>query len=433
MFEKRVRSICDLLNRSLLLCGAITTGIAGSWDSSFETSYQNNVLLGIGEGARAVTVIGGEVYVGTFSSSYSGGSGHLFRYTESTGVWEELATFEGSIDGGYETGVLDLSAGTEPNGAKSLFVGGNFTMVTYGTNISQARCIVNLDISSPTSRNINKMGTSTVYGTDGPVYALKAQPWYDYSGGSLHSGIRCVVGGIFTNAGSVTSKSIALWQQGTAVFSGWSGLSGGLVNDGVSGPPKVYGVEASTFNGYYGETLWADIWLTGAFTKNVGTNTAVHAARLVGSYGAQTWNYLGQIFQRTNYSGGVEVYPSFFGQSIGRVGNTVYYGGYGSAHLTSGNTIISCGTHGLVSSLGNNISAHCNIIYVVAMAAKGSDLYAAGTLWYDNFGNAVRYGRLSAGVWTALSGAPASFATDAAASSTKVYFVTPVSGHRYTP
>src|SRR5882672_1585553 len=68
----------------------------------------------------------------------------------------------------------------------------------------------------------------------------------DFYFGSLYRGIRCGVGGKFTAAGPVSSKSIALWQQGVVVNPQSSSFSGGLTDDGVSNLPKVYGIQATT-------------------------------------------------------------------------------------------------------------------------------------------------------------------------------------------
>src|SRR5439155_2008631 len=143
---------------------------AAGWDSTFHDSFVNNVEngFGTGEGASCVATLGADVYVAT--ASPAPGSGRLFRYAESTGTWEEVATFDVAFDPNVNTGVFAISGAQQSDNTKYLFVGGNFTSVTYGTNSSAANNVVALNV---TSSGIIQLGS----GTDGSVYALKALAW----------------------------------------------------------------------------------------------------------------------------------------------------------------------------------------------------------------------------------------------------------------
>jgi len=329
--------------------------------------------MGTYESAHCVTSIGTDVYLGTvWTESGGSGAGRLLHYNQSAGTWEELGSFTG---GSYTSsqGVYALSAAEQSGGTRYLFVGGNFTNVTYGTNSSAGSNVVALNITG-TSRSISKLGTSTVYGTSDFVFSLKALPWLEPYGQYLSPGMRCLVGGKFTTAGSVASKGIALWSQGLS--SGWSGFSGGFNGDGYGDVPKVYGIEAMTGSGSSGDTAFNGIWLTGAFQRISGGITNMHAVKLSGSTGS-TWVNLGKLYGRLNSDGtDVEPYGSFYGTSIALISSTVYFGGMCTYHRNSSGTILGDGLSDLsfvsLPTSSSLITAYTSIVQINAMAKKGA-------------------------------------------------------------
>jgi hypothetical protein len=257
-------------------------------------------------------------------------------------------------------------------------------------------------------------------------------PWQELYSGSLYPGSRCLVGGVFTNAGSVSSKSIAEWKT-SSVATGWSGFSGGFTDDCFGYGPKVHGLEATTSSGQSGETIWSEIWVTGTFTRSVGLNTATHIARIASG---STWNYIGKGFQAWNGSGTDAIcYGSYYGMAVCRVGSTVYFGGVGPIHKNASGTILDCAPQTvsmLTLTTGSNaISQPCGteLRSIYTFAAKGSDLYASGNLW-----GTYRFGKLTSGSWSSLaSGGPNGPAVSATATSSYVYFATDGSLYRYSP
>jgi len=437
------KDIACMLAQCAIVSVSTLTAIGAGWDNAFHTSFMDSIGNYFEyESVACVTTLGTEVYIGSQDPVYH--SGRVWRYKESDGTWQELASVSGS-------GVYALSAVQDYAGLKYLFVGGSFDNVYYGAQSSPAHNVVALSLTSGT---ISKLGSDTVYGTDGPVYALKALPWWDFDGlESLYPGVRVLVGGMFTTAGSVNSKSIAMWQQGTFVASQWIGFSGGLGDDGAGSLPKVYGVEAQTKLGHDGETRFNGIWMTGALRRNIRPNIAIHIAKLAASDGS-AWTYLGQAFQQVSldeasctYS--VSIYPSFFGKAICQAGTTVYFGGFSRGHIRSDGNVLVCtysdpgstcgfylGNSGLISvgTWSTSVAVDCALGQVNALASKGTDVYASGLLWQTDLGQTVWFARRSTGSWAALP-PPADHngsVTSAASTTNYVYFAGPYCW-RYDP
>lgn len=433
---KRIKRV---LGCSALLCAIISLGtgrsIGSGWDTAFHSSFMNNVgNYFYNEGVYCITTLGSEVYIGTQSLN---GGGAVWRYKESDGSWAELANVNG--------GVRSLSAAEDDNGTKWLCVGGEFTEITYGMQYSDANNVALLNL---TSGWISKMQGwwQVEYGTDGPVYAVKTLPWY---GGFSGAGVKVLVGGMFANAGPVSSKSIALWSQ--LGFGGWTGFAGGLDDDGIDGMPKVHGIEAVTTESGFGETAFSGIWITGALRKESGTNKTIHIAKLTGS--TNSWTYLGRGFQTITLDTQTctytpSTYSSFYGRAICQAGTNVYFGGFSRGHQTIDGTVYfvplgeECGCSGCPSGysglvkLGGSstlFEPSCELKQVEALAGKGGDVYASGVLWEDE--DTVYFARYSEGGWTEIpcpSGLEYNYATAAASTAAHVYFVR---GYcwRYTP
>ena len=440
---KTITSYLSISLTALLLLMCRTSG-AADWDDGFSDSFMENVAEGFvgGEIVTCVATLGTDVYVGVQEAS--GGTGRVWRYKESDGSWAEIA-YVGSGTNTLRWGVLALSAVEDDDGTKYLCVGGDFRDITYGAASTNVYNVAILNLTSGTISRLQAFGAST-YGTDGTVYALKALPWV---GGFLGTGIKVLVGGEFANAGSVSSQSIALWSDFS--LDSWSGFSGGFTDDGVSDRGIVYAIEATTTESF-GNTAFDNVWLTGSFRRAFGATNMLNIAKLSGS--GNTWTYLGEGFQGIGIVPGTcdlatFVYLPLFGQSIARVGSTVYIGGAGTAHVKAEGTLFYCpvecqgcptcpGAQTGLMSLGTSsalISPTCEIFSVRALATKGSDLYASGSLWTDENLDPVYFGKLSSGVWTAIpkpSGIIGNFAVAAASTSSHVYFVSDYCW-RYTP
>jgi hypothetical protein len=399
---------------------------APHWDGDFHTSYLNNADLIAAGIMRCVTTYGTEVYLGSSTS------GQIWRYKETDRSWQKI----GEVQNGLHE-VHALSVATQGSD-KYLFVGGDFTAVTNELSAQSANNAYNVVALNLTSGTISKLGTATVNGTDARVNTLKAVQWYDYSSPYLYPGIRCLVGGYFTNAGSVTSKGIALWQQGTAISPQWSGFSGGVTDHGDGNqPPQVYGIEATTTTGYNGRTEWDGIWLTGGFSRAIGGNTCLNIAKLTGQLGGSAnWTYIGRAFQSVtndNQTPCSSFVAGFYqdATSVCRAGTTIYFGGNGRGHQKADGTQLICVTcdgnvgsgYASFASVGTSstsISDSCSVGPIQAMAAKGGDVYAAGT----GVGAGTGFGKFSAGVWTSIDNpGDASSILGAASTSTNVYFV----------
>lgn len=442
---KNINRKCSKVLVQFMIAGMIAMSASGAvWDDDFHTSFMNSVGNDLGnEGVSCITTFGTEVYLGSHAIN---GTGRIWRYKESDGSWLELATVSGGTNDQY-CGVQALSAAQDTiSGDVWLFVGGDFTGVTFGSASSSANNVVALNL---TQGSITQMGA----GTSGPVWTLKAISWWDHE--EDPGGVRVLVGGKFTTAGGsrnmVISKSIALWRQDSSPA--WLGFSGGLLDDGATDLPKVYGVEAKTSLDSHGTTRFDGIWLTGALRRGVGSNTNVHIAKLTGSF--NTWTYIGRAFQQVAvdtetcaYS--ASIYPSFFGTDICLAGTNVYFGGFSRGHQRADGAVLFCSTgeecgcsacpggySGLVTvgTSSTSIAADCCVSEVKALTAKGNDVYASGPLWYDESLGNVYFGKLSDEVWTAIP-QPAYWegaANAAASTSNYVYFATYIHCGRYSP
>lgn len=388
-------------------------------------------MLGEAEKINAITTLGTDVYLGT-------SAGGLWRYKETDSSWVRVA-YTGAGDPIYA-----LSAVQDGNGIKWLFVGGSFGSIIFGAQSSAAHNVVGLNLNSGA---ISKLGNSTVYGTDGPVHALKAVPWLDYNPQyppQLY-GVRCLVGGNFSSvAGISVCKSIAQWSQGLYTYGGWNGFSDGLDRDG-SFISIVRGLEGTTTNAliyspYYGYKLrtdWDGIWMVGALRRNVGSGTSQNIAKVAGS--GSTWVHLGRGYLKAgcNPIFGIAEYPSMFGKTVCVAGTNIYFGGFASGHFRADGYSLYCGSCDPDDPLGymslltvenksTSIAGSC-LRNVEALAAKGNDVYAAGNLWLDSVGDEVMFGKLSGGAWTPIPTPTdhslfSNDATSAATTANYVYF-----------
>ena len=160
------------------------------------------------------------------------------------------------------------------NGTNNLFVGGSFTSVN-GPSISA------YDIASWDGNSWNILGSSTINGVDGTVYAL-----------AMNGTNQLFVGGYFTlaNGYSISANYIASWNG-----SSWSILGTNLTNNGVNGTSSP-AVRALAMNGT------SNLFVGGSFTSVNGNSIS---SSNIASWDGNSWNILGSNSTNNGINGGI--------------------------------------------------------------------------------------------------------------------------------
>jgi hypothetical protein len=187
--------------------------VSGTWDAQFR--WPN----GVNAQVRALAFDGqGHVYVGGSFNTVSNIStpvNYVARYDVQTGVWSALGT-------GSNNGVNELVVSLAIDGQGRVYAGGNFTQAG---GVSANR-IARFD---PATNTWSALGTGSNNGANGSVRALAI----DGSG-------RVYAGGTFTEVGGVSASRIARFDPASNT---WSTLGSGSTN-GVSGQVNALAIDA---------------------------------------------------------------------------------------------------------------------------------------------------------------------------------------------
>jgi trimeric autotransporter adhesin len=226
--------------------------------------------------------------------------------------------------------------------------------------------------------------------TAGGVEAHHIAKWDGDSWSALSSGVNGTVealavsgtalyaGGSFTLAGGVPASRVAKWN-GLA----WSSLGDGI---GQAPPSSIPHVTTMVVSG-------SDLYVGGWFT-NAGGVPANNIAKWNGS----AWSALGR---------GIEPYPNYTPRvwALAASGTNLFAGGYFYLPLVGALSIAKWDGNQW-SALGSGISGRTWIgadqIPVMALAASGTDLYAAG--WFTNADGVLvsNIAKWDGSVWSAL-------------------------------
>jgi hypothetical protein len=364
---------------------------SGTWDN-----LGGGVSFGGSSGqVNALAVSGNDVYVGGFFNQAGGSSGFnsVARYNPNSGTWDNLG---GGVSFGGSGGVVNALAVS----GNDVYVGGFF---------SQAGSVSANNVARYDGSGWRALGSGGGNGVNGPVNALAVSGNDVYVGGIFNqagsvsannvarfnvgtnswralgtgtqngvdrevralavSGNDVYVGGIFSQAGSVSANNVARYD-GT----GWRALGSGGGN-GVNGPVYALAVDGQ-----------GRVYVGGQFTQAGGSSGFNSVARYNPNSG--TWDNLG---------GGVS-----FGGSGGQVnalavsGNDVYVGGFfsqagGSSGFNNVARYDGSGWRALGSGGGNGVNGP---VYALAVDGQGR-VYVGGEFTQaggsSGFNNVARY------------------------------------------
>ncbi len=298
----------------------------------------------------ALAVIGTDLYAGGVFAKEGNVAANL------------IARWDGSVWSPLGLGVTGDIVRALASSGTDLYVGGRFSSVGgipasniakwNGSNWSVLGSGTNYEVQALTA-----IGTDLYAGgyfdTAGGVPVQKVAKWNGSNWSALGSGIPGVVyalasigtdlyaGGEFGTAGGIPANNIAKWNG-----SSWSALGFGVTGDAFA---EVY---ALAVNG-------SDLYVGGRFNK-IGATTVYNVAKWNGS-----WLNLGSGIQ------GPVVALAASGSTVYAGGSFGTAGGGGASSIAVWNGAVWSGLHDASSGKGVNFE-------IYALAAIGTDLYAAG-------------------------------------------------------
>ncbi len=318
--------------------GDFTT--AGGLSAKYVARWNGSAWSPVGSGMNN----NGIVYALAVSGSdlYAGGGFTTAGGTAATGVAKWNGTAWSALGLGIVGPPYTYAYALAVSGS-GLYVGGTFTAVGGTTSVAK--------VAKWDGSNWLALGS----GVNGWVYALAV------------SGTDLYAGGQFTSAGGISAKYVARWN-GSAWFALGSGMD--------------YPVYALAM-------LGTDLYAGGQFTT-AGGNIVNRIARWDGS----AWSALGSGMSH-GYSG-VYVY------ALAVSGTNLYAGGYFTSAGGTEAIDIARWDGTAWSALGAGISDAIDPGYVYALAASGSELYAAGSFKTAGGMPATNIAKWDGTTWSAL-------------------------------
>jgi hypothetical protein len=326
--------------------GAVPANNVARWNgttwSSLGTGSANGVNARVSKLAVAST---GEVYVGgQFTQAGGVAASRLARWSGT--AWSVLGT---AAANGVNGNVSALAVA--PNG--SLYVGGIFTL---------AGSIAAANVACWSGTTWTSLGIGTANGTNGAVYALAVA-----GSGDVY------VGGSYSQAGGVSTNSLARWNGAS-----WNLLGSGITN-GIAGSVSALGVAGN-----------GELYVSGQFLQAGGV-----AANRIARWSGNAWSTLG-----TGTTNGIT--GSFILAMAVTTTGEVYIGGeFRQANGVPVSNVAqwngtAWNTMGPASARGVN-----GTIYTLAVAPNG-DVYAGGDFTQAGGVLATNVARWNGLVWNSL-------------------------------